>query len=91
MHPSRAIALGFLVVSLLSLVEWGLVEQFSTTFPVLFLAVASGGLLVASIYGLVRYDSNPIVTEWGSTAYALLVGSALMGLAQGLSIVAHVL
>jgi len=89
MHSSRAIALGFLVVSTLSLVEWGLVEQFSTALPALLLAVGSAFLFVSSVYGLVRYESNPVVTEYGPTAYVLLVACAVWILGIVLSIGAH--
>ena len=89
MHPSKAVALCFLVVSTLSFVEWALVEQFSTALPALFLAVGSAFLFVSSIYGLVRYESNPIVTEYEPTAYVLLVACAVWILGVVLSIGAH--
>ena len=34
-------------------------------------------LLVSSLYGLVRYEENPIVTEYGPMTYLLLFGLLL--------------
>lgn len=85
-HPSRLVAICFFVVSVLSLTSFAVDSE--VQFSALTALSADGALtalqlfgsaflFVASLYGIVRYEENPIVTEYGPTTY-LLVGGALL-------------
>lgn len=75
MHPSRLVAACFLVVGLLDLLYVGVVAGGASTALATLLLGAGVVLVLASVYGLLRYEENPVVTEYGPVAY-LLVGGA---------------
>jgi len=75
MHPSRAVALSVLVVALLTLLQVAIADGPRLTAASVLGFVSGVVLLVGSLYGLLRYETNPIVTEYGPMAY-LLVGAA---------------
>jgi len=75
MHPSRLIALCFLGVSLLLLVQLGVASPFAFTVPTLVQLLGAVALLLSSLYGLAAYEDNPIVTDYGPKAYALVAAS----------------
>ena len=77
MHPSRLVALGFLTVSVLLGAQVGLGGGVRLTASTVFLLFGGVFLLCASLYGLVRYEANPIVTEYGPTTYLLLFALGL--------------
>ncbi|WP_318568155.1 hypothetical protein [Salinigranum marinum] len=75
MHPSRAVALSLLVVALLTLLQVGIADRPRLTAVAVLRFVGGIVLLVGSLYGLLRYETSPTVTEYGPKAY-LLVGAA---------------
>lgn len=76
MHPSRMVSLCFLSVGILLLVDVGVSGSLSSLDGVL--RVAGGAVLtLGGLYGTVRYDENPILTEYGALTYLLLVGFGL--------------
>ncbi|MCY4731818.1 hypothetical protein KY092_14760 [Natronomonas gomsonensis] len=75
MHPSRLVSACFLVVSILLLAQIGTTEPLQATAATVL--QASGGivLFVGAVYGFVRYEANPIVTEYGPMTYVLVFGT----------------
>ncbi|ACV47098.1 MULTISPECIES: hypothetical protein [Halomicrobium] len=86
MHPSRVVALCFLGVSLLLVAQLGLVSPFTLTLPTVVQLLGAAMLVLGSLYGLVRYEENPIVTEYGPEAYLLIGASLFLFVALALSI-----
>ncbi|WP_135667155.1 hypothetical protein [Halorhabdus rudnickae] len=79
LHPSRAVSLAYLCLGVL-LAVWGAVSVGESTLGGAMVLVGGIVLLVSSLYGLVRYEINPIVTEYGLQTYALLAGAAIFAL-----------
>jgi len=77
MHPSRLVSLVLLVVSVLIIAQTVLIRELEATTSTIFLLFGGTVLLVSSLYGLVRYEENPIVTEYGPMTYLLLFGLSL--------------
>lgn len=77
MHPSRLVALGFFWVSVLLFAQFVVADPLRFSVPTIIQLVGAVTLLVTGLYGLVRHEENPIVTEWGPMAY-LLVSSTLI-------------
>lgn len=75
MHPARAVALSLLAVALLTLLQVGIADGPRLTAASVLQFVSGVFLLVGSLYGLLRHETNPIVTEYGPMAY-LLGGAA---------------
>ena len=78
MHPSRLVSLTTLVVSVLIIAQSILIGELQATASTALLL--SGGIILlgSSLYGLVRYEENPIVTEYGPMTYLFLFGSLLL-------------
>ena len=74
MHPSRLVSLTLLVVSVLVIAQVVLIDGFQANASAVFLLLGGIVLLGSSLYGLVRYEDNPIVTEYGPMTYLLLFG-----------------
>ena len=74
MHPSRLVSLALLVVSVLVIAQSVLIGELQATASTIFLLLGGIILLGSSLYGLVRYEENPIVTEYGPMTYLLLFG-----------------
>lgn len=77
MYPSRLVSLIFLAVSVLIIAQTVLIGELEATPSTIFLLLGGAVLLVSSLYGLVRYKENPIVTEYGLMTYLLLFGLLL--------------
>jgi hypothetical protein len=77
-NPSRLIALSLLLTSSLYLARIVVVEEMQFTLEYTFSVVSGLFLFCGSLYGSVRYEENPIVTEYGPMAYLLLFGSIAM-------------
>jgi len=75
MHPSRLVSLVLLVVSVLIIAQAVLIDE--ATASTGFLLLGGIVLLGGSLYGLVRYEENPIVREYGPMTYLLVFGSLL--------------
>jgi predicted metal-binding membrane protein len=75
MHPSRTVALSVLAVALLTLLQVGVAGRPRLTTVFVVRLIGAVVLLVGGLYGFVRYETDPIVTEYGPKAY-LLVGAA---------------
>ncbi|MBO4247543.1 hypothetical protein IL252_06905 [Halomicrobium sp. IBSBa] len=86
MHPSRVVSLCFLGVSLLLVAQLGVVSPFALTLPTVVQLLGAAMLMLGSLYGLVRYEENPIVTEYGPAAYLLIGTSLFLFVALALSI-----
>lgn len=86
MHPSRLVALCFMGVSLLLLAQLGVASPLALTVPVLVQLFGAIVLLLGSLYGLVQYEENPIVTEYGPKAYVLIGASLFWFVALAVSI-----
>lgn len=76
MHPARLFALSYLGVSLLLI---GYVAVLVPPFGPVLLVVLLGALIggAASTYGVVRYEDNPMITEYDQQTYTL-IGSSLL-------------
>lgn len=77
MHPSRLISLALLVVSVLAIAQAVLLNGFQANASMIFPLLGGLILFVSSLYGLVRYEDSPIVTEYGAMTYLLLFGLLL--------------
>ena len=74
MHPSRVVALSFLFLSLLLLIQLVMGGAFRISVATVFQLLGGVVLLLTSLYGLIRYEENPIVTEYGPLTYLLILG-----------------
>ena len=74
MHPSRLVSLVMLVVSALVIAQAVFIHGLQANASTVFLLLGGIVLLGSSLYGLVRYENNPIVTEYGLMTYLLLFG-----------------
>ena len=63
-----------LVVSVLVIAQAVFIDGFQANTSTVFLLLGGIVLLGSSLYGLVRYEDNPIVTEYGPMTYLLLFG-----------------
>jgi hypothetical protein len=77
-NPSRLIALSLLLTSSLYLARIVVVEEPQFSLRYTLLAVSGLFMFCGSLYGLVQYEENPIVTEYGPMAYLILFGSIAM-------------
>lgn len=77
MNPARSVALGLLLAGGLHLTRIGLLEEPQFALGYVFSVVSGLFVLLGSLYGLVRSEESPIVTEYGPLAYLLLFGSLL--------------
>ena len=77
MHPSRSLALGFITVSTLLIVQVGLIRRGQLTVGTIFQLIGAVFLLIGGLYGFLRYEENPIITEYGPMAYVFLFGLGL--------------
>ena len=75
MHPSRLVSLCCAGVGVL-FVSQTAVGSFQLDLEHGWQLFGGAALVVASLYAAVRYETEPIVTEYGPTTY-LLVGVAL--------------
>lgn len=80
MHPSRLVSLTSLVVSVLIISQSVLIGELQVTASTVLLLLGGIILLGSSLYGLVRYEENPIVTEYGPMTYLFLFGSLLFAI-----------
>jgi len=78
MHPSRLVSMTTLVVSVLIIAQSVLIGELQATASTALLLSGGTILLGSSLYGLVRYEENPIVTEYGPRTYLFLFGSLLL-------------
>lgn len=74
MHPSRLVSLFLFVVSVLIIAQNILIGELQATASTVFLLLGGISLLVTSLYGLIRYEENPIVTEYSPMTYLLFFG-----------------
>ncbi|KDS90093.2 hypothetical protein FK85_22095 [Halorubrum saccharovorum] len=74
MHPSRLVAICFVAVSVLLLAQIGIVGGRPFTAGAVLQGIGGVVLLLAGLYGVVRYEENPIVDEYGPTTYLLVFG-----------------
>lgn len=74
MHPSRLVSLFLFIVSVLIIAQNTLIGELQASASTAFLLLGGIILLVSSLYGLIRYKENPIVTEYGPMTYLLLFG-----------------
>ena len=74
MHPSRLVALCFLLLSVLLLAQLGIDGQFVPSIGTIFQLIGGVLLLLTGFYGLFRYEENPIVAEYGPLTYLLIFG-----------------
>ena len=74
MDPSRLVALCFLVLSVLLLAQLGIDGQFALSFGTIFQLIGGVLLLLTGLYGVFRYEENPIVAEYGPLTYLLIFG-----------------
>jgi hypothetical protein len=75
MHPSRLVSVCFFVVSILLLAQLGTAEPLQPTAGTALQAVGGVTLFLGSLYGIVRYEQNPVVTEYGPMTYLLVFGT----------------
>jgi hypothetical protein len=75
MHPSRLVSACFLVVSILLLAQLGTTELLKSTAATGLQAGGGIVLFVGSVYGFVRCEANPVVTEYGPMTYLLVFGT----------------
>lgn len=74
MHPSRLVSLFLFVVSVLIIAQNILIGELQATASTVFLLLGGISLFVTSLYGLIRYEENPIVTEYSPMTYLLFFG-----------------
>lgn len=74
MNPSKFVALCFLVVSLLLVAQVSLGGKLRFTIGTVLQLVGGLFLLLTSLYGLARYEHNPIVSEYNPLTYLLISG-----------------
>ncbi len=77
MHPSRLVAVCFLFVSVLLLAQVGIAGELRVTAGTALQLIGGVFLLLASLFGLIRYEENPIVSEYGPITYLLVFGLAI--------------
>lgn len=75
MHPSRLVSVCFLVVSILLLAQLGTTEPLQPTAGTVLQAGGGAVLFVGALYGIVRYEANPVVTKYGPMTYLLVFGT----------------
>lgn len=78
MNPSRLIALSFVLASSLHLARIGVAGEIQFTLGSALSVVSGLFMLFGGLYGSVRYEENPLVTEYSPMAYLLLLGSIAM-------------
>ncbi|MBP1902710.1 hypothetical protein J2744_002403 [Halorubrum trapanicum] len=77
MHPSRLVAICFVTVSVLLLAQVGIVGGRPLTAGTALQLLGGAFLLVAGLFGVVRYEENPVVDEYGPTTSLLVFGLVL--------------
>ena len=74
MHPSRAVALCFLFVSVLLVAQVGIAGEPRVTAGAVLQLIGGVFLFLTSLFGLIRDEENPIVSEYGPKTYLLISG-----------------
>jgi len=74
MHPSKLVAICFATVGVLLLAQVGIVDGRPLTAGTGLQLIGGAVLLLAGLFGVVRYEENPIVDEYGPTTYLLVFG-----------------
>jgi hypothetical protein len=76
-NPSRVVAFCFFLVSVLLVAQVGIAGEPQLTAGAVLQVIGGVFLLLASLFGLVRYEQNPIVSEYGATTSLLIAGLVL--------------
>ncbi|OYR43961.1 hypothetical protein DJ73_13655 [Halorubrum sp. Ea1] len=77
MNPSRLVALCFFFVSVLLLAQVSVGGELRFTIGTVLQLAGGLFLLLTSLYGLARYEENPIVSEYNPLTYLLISGLLL--------------
>ena len=77
MHPSKVVSICIFAVGIVELTGLFVGSELQITATTTIQALGATILIVASLVGFFRYDSNPIATDYNWKSYLTIAGSVM--------------